>query len=128
MIGLKSRNAVKNFHLLVSKRGASVSQNKKPRRFPAGAVIPQATRMSGIEIAMDAKAERPVVHVKTCVAPPMAVRPCVVLLPGRLALNRLAYITSTPQIVVLGDVPLGARAEPPGAPVVVAAGGCNSLY
>jgi hypothetical protein len=38
-------------------------QTKTPGGFPPGAVIPQATIMSGIEVAMDAEAELPVVHV-----------------------------------------------------------------
>ena len=75
---------------------------------------------------MDAEAELPVVHVGDVRRATDGYPLCVVLLPGKLALNSLAYITSTTQIEVLGDVPLGARAEPPGAPVIVAAGGCNS--
>jgi len=36
---------------------------KKPRRFPTGALSPQPQKSSGIEVAMHAKAELPVVDV-----------------------------------------------------------------
>jgi hypothetical protein len=57
-------NAVENFRHLLSERGADVSQNKNPRRFAAGSFVHQtAAARSGIEIAVDAEAELPVVDV-----------------------------------------------------------------
>jgi hypothetical protein len=75
---------------------------------------------------MDAEAELPVVHVgdmrRATDGGPSWRR--VVTRQARA--EQVGVHDVNAQIEVLRDVPLGARAEPPSAPVVVAAGGCHS--
>src|SRR6187549_2224582 len=82
---------------------------------------------SGIEVAMHAEAELPVVLVvqtdRTNGPTPERSR-CSRKEPGRAGrgLHLLIQHVET-HVEVLGDVPLGTRADPPGVPVIVATGG-----
>src|SRR5215510_15468782 len=99
---------------------------KNPRRFPAGGFCRHTATRSGIEVPMHAEADRPVVDVG-----------CGKLSDTRVGARKIGATIDAcglqlgvqhveTHVEVLGDVPLGARANPPGLPVLIAANRSNS--
>src|SRR5215510_11532599 len=104
-----------------------VSQTQAAGSFlPAAVVQKSAINRSGIEVPMDAEAETPVVLVGRVKLSSKRVGARDVGARIDACALQLGVQHVHAHVEVLGDVPLGARADPPGLPVVVAAHRRNS--
>jgi hypothetical protein len=94
---------------------------QKPPAVSRRGLRPSSHRSSGIEIAMHAEAELPVVDVGDMRRPADGNGACAQIVDGRGTQQFRVHDIDT-QVEVFRHVPLGARTEPPCAPIVVAPG------
>ena len=107
--------------------GMTGCENKNPRRFPAGGRYP-----SSHSYVRDRNRDGRGSGIASCrrrrrvVAPPIGTSSSRQDISRQACAHQLGVHHVQTQVEVLGDIPLGARTEPPGAPVIVAARGGNS--